>query len=88
MLNASQYAFANVPYRLKSYNEIVADPKNSIWFDNTLHQHIMDLVPKMGPDAKLVLDENGNVRHTTMTDKLLITFVTFHSPKHFFESLL
>ena len=76
LLNASQYAFANVPYRLKSYKEIVADPKNSIWFDNALHQHIMDLVPKMGPDAKLVLDENGNVRHTTMTDKLLITLLT------------
>ena len=76
LLNARQYAFANVPYRLKSYNEIVADPKNSIWFDDELHKRIMALVPKLGADAKLVLDENSQVRRTTMADKLLITLLT------------
>ena len=75
MLNERLFAFANVPYRLKSYSEIVADPKNSIWFDDTLHQRIMGLVPQMGADAKLVLDANGQVHHTTMADKLLITLL-------------
>ena len=36
----------------------------------------MALVPKMGPDAKLILDENNRVRRTTMADKLLITLLT------------
>ena len=76
LLNERHYAFANVPYRLKSYEEIVADPKNSIWFDDELHKHIMSLVPQMGPDAKLILDENQQVRRTTMADKLLITLLT------------
>ena len=76
LLNERQYAFANVPYRLKSYQEIVADPKNSIWFDTELHNRIMALVPEMGPDAKLILDENRQVLHTTMADKLLITLLT------------
>ncbi len=76
LLNERRYAFANVPYRLKSYAEIVADPKNSIWFDTDLHNHIMALVPKMGADAKLILDENRQVRRTTMADKLLITLLT------------
>ena len=76
LLNDTRYAFANVPYRLKSYAEIVADPKNSIWFDQDLHNRIMALVPKMGPDAKLILDENNQVRRTTMADKLLITLLT------------
>ena len=76
LLNRRMYAFANVPYRLKSYDEIVADPKNSITFDDELHKHIMALVPKMGADAKLVLDSQGNVRRTTMADKLLITLLT------------
>ena len=76
LLNEKQYAFANVPYRLKSYQEIVADPKNSIWFDDELHNRIMALVPKMGPDAKLILDEHQQVRRTTMADKLLITLLT------------
>ena len=76
LLNRRIYAFANVPYRIKSYAEIVADPKNSIWFDTDLHNRIMALVPKMGADAKLVLDEQGKVYTTTMADKLLITLLT------------
>ena len=76
MLNQRIFAFANVPYRLKSFAEIKADPKNSIWFDDALHKHIMSLVPKMGADAKLILDEYGEVRLTTMADKLLITLLT------------
>ena len=75
LLNERLFAFANVPYRLKSYSEIVADPKNSIWFDDALHQRIMGLVPQMGADAKLVLDADGQVHHTTMADKLLITLL-------------
>ena len=75
LLNERQYAFANVPYRLKSYAEIVADPKNSIRFDDELHKRIMALVPQMGPDAKLLLDEHNQVRRTTMADKLLITLL-------------
>lgn len=76
LLNSQQYAFANVPYRLKSYAEIVADPKNSIRFDDEEHRRIQALTPKMGADAKLLLDENGQVRRTTMADKLLITLLT------------
>ena len=76
LLNSRQYAFANVPYRLKSYAEIVADPKNSIRFDDEEHRRIQALTPKMGADAKLLLDENGQVRRTTMADKLLITLLT------------
>ncbi|MBQ2608325.1 MAG: hypothetical protein II588_03820, partial [Paludibacteraceae bacterium] len=76
LLNDRRYAFANVPYRLKSYAEIVADPKNSIRFDDEEHKRIQSLIPTMGPDAKLLLDANGKVRRTTMADKLLITLLT------------
>ena len=76
LLNQRLFAFANVPYRLKPYKEIVADPKNSITFDDELHKHIMSLVPQMGADAKLVLDGQNRVRRTTMADKLLITLLT------------
>ena len=75
LLNARQFAFANVPYRLKSYAEIVADPKNSIRFDDEEHKRIQSLIPTMGADAKLVLDADGHVMHTTMADKLFTTLL-------------
>ena len=76
LLQARQYSFANVPYRLKSYAEIVADPKNSIRFDDEEHKRIQALIPELGADAKLLLDEHRQVRRTTMADKLLITLLT------------
>lgn len=75
MLNKRIFAYANVPYRFKSYKEIVADPKNTIRFDDNLHKQIFALIPDYGQDARLVLDENGEVRLTTMADKLLITLL-------------
>ena len=63
MLQARQYTFANVPYRLKTYAEIVADPKNSIRFDDEEHKRIQAGHPTPQP-------------LTTMADKLLITLLT------------
>lgn len=74
-LNSKQYAFANVPYRLKAYQEIVADPKNSIRFDDALHTHIFELIPTYGQDARLVLDANNEVYLSTFTEKIAITLL-------------
>lgn len=76
LLNERKYSFANVPYRLKSYAAIVADPKNSIWFDDEEHKRIQSLLPTRGAEAKMLLDDNMQVRLTTMADKLLITLLT------------
>ncbi|MCQ2334770.1 MAG: hypothetical protein MJZ89_02905 [Paludibacteraceae bacterium] len=75
-LNDSEYAFANVPYRLKSYAEIVKDPKNSITFDEQTHRHILNLIPSYGQDARLLLDEKGEVVMASFGEKLLTTFLS------------
>ena len=62
LLNARQYTFADIPYRIKSFADIVADPKNSIWFDQEAHKRIQAGI-------------HNNLR-TTMADKLLITLLT------------
>ncbi|MBP7210404.1 MAG: hypothetical protein KBA02_04345 [Paludibacteraceae bacterium] len=74
-LNDLRYAFANVPYRLKSYSEIVADPKNSITFEDKLHNHIFDILPAYGSDARLMLDKNDEVILASFTEKLLATLL-------------
>ena len=83
MTGMREFAFANVPYRFKSYAEIVADPKNSIRFDDDLHKHIFALLPEYGQDARLVMSANsdgsGQAEQpllVTMTEKLLITLLT------------
>ena len=75
LLNRRLFAFANVPYRLKTYREIVADPKNSIVFDLELHNKILDQISGYGEDARMVRNADGEVVLTTMADKLLITLL-------------
>jgi hypothetical protein len=75
-LNNEMFGYANVPYRIKSYNEIARDPHNSIVFDANLNHSIEDLVKKYGYDAKLILGKNGDVLKVTFTEKLLASLLS------------
>ena len=73
--NKEMFAYANVPYRLKNYAEIVENPKNSIFFDDELHKAIEQLEPTYGADAKLKLNQQGEVILVSFTEKLLATLL-------------
>ena len=74
-LDKELFAYSNVPYRLKSYEEIVENPKNSIRFDAASHQKIEQLEKNYGADAKLILNENEEVKLVNFTEKLLATLL-------------
>ena len=76
MLGTREFAFANVPYRFRSYDEIVRNPKDSIYFDDDLHKHIFALLPTYGQDARLVMDKHEQPLLVTFTEKVLITLLT------------
>jgi hypothetical protein len=75
-LDQELFAYANVPYRLKSYAEIVADPKNSIHFDHKLHKALIKRETELGADAKLIHDQIDNVMLVTFTEKVLATLLS------------
>ena len=74
-LDKAMFAYSNVPYRIKNYDEIVANPKNSIRFDAALHHEIEKLEKTYGADARLLLNENGEVKLVTFTEKILATLL-------------
>ena len=74
-LDKEMFAYANVPYRIKEYAEIVAAPKNSIRFDASLHHQIENLEKTYGSDARLVLNSDGEVKLVSFTEKLLTTLL-------------
>ena len=74
-LNKELFAYANVPYRLKDYTDIVAQPKRSIRFDAQLETSIEKLLPTYGSDAKLYLNPQGEVMLVNFTEKLLTTLL-------------
>lgn len=64
-------SYANVPYRIKSYNDLLNDPHNTIHFDHDLEKVIESRVEMIGTDGKLLLGEDGQVVHGTLVEKLL-----------------
>ena len=70
-LGKKQYASANVPYRLKSYAEIVQNPRSTITFDRTLSTELQKEAASKGGDAKLLSGKDGNPQLVSLTTKLL-----------------
>lgn len=70
-LSQEIFSSANVPYRIKRYEELKANPFNSIEFSWDLEHKIAAATKEQGTDAKLVLTREGDVLHTTLTEKLL-----------------
>ncbi len=59
LLARQMFSYANVPYRLKAYADLLHDPYATIDFDWDVDQKITTLVNERGSDGKLVLDANG-----------------------------
>ena len=71
LLGSSEFTHANVPYRIKDYEEIRKDPQDTITFDADLSKEISKRVESFGADGKLLPDAQGNIHYVTLTEKLL-----------------
>ncbi len=70
-LNQPRLSYANVPYRIKPYADLLKDPYNTILFDHALHEQIEQAVKEFGSDARLLCTANGVLIHASLTEKLL-----------------
>lgn len=70
--NRPIFAYANVPYRLKPYSDMLTDWYNTIDFDWESEKLAKAAVAAMGTDGRLMHDHNGHVLHVTMVEKLLV----------------
>ncbi len=66
------FAYANVPYRIKPYASLLANPKDTVLFDQHLEELVHRRVQAGGADGKLVWDRHGQVRLVNLTEKLLV----------------
>ncbi len=72
MLSADQFVYANVPYRIKGYADIVKDPQDTILLDDDIEHLTHDRVSSVGADGKLVFAKDGGLVHANLTEKLLV----------------
>ena len=65
------FSYANVPYRIKPYSDLLKDPYNTIDFNWDLEETIETWVSSIGSDGKLISKSESNVLHVSMAEKLL-----------------
>ncbi len=75
LLSQEIFAYANVPYRIKSYTEIVRNPRDTIDFDFKLNDEIKVLVEDIGTDGRLLMTNDRHIVHVNLTEKILVTLL-------------
>ncbi|MEM8684767.1 MAG: hypothetical protein AAGF72_15140 [Pseudomonadota bacterium] len=72
LLHEDLFAYANVPYRIRPFADLVANPKDTVLFDDPLAERIEERLSAFGADGKLMLDSDGNVYQVNLVEKLLV----------------
>jgi hypothetical protein len=67
------FVYANVPYKIKSHDEIIKDPKNTIDFDFENEEKILRRRERFGIDGALLRDENYFIIKVNFIEKILTT---------------
>jgi len=73
LFNQEVFVYANVPYKIKSYEDILKNPKDTIDFDHHLNHKIDEKRKKIGVDGALLTDKNDTIHRVNLVEKLLVT---------------
>jgi len=72
-LDQSCFVYANVPYRIRSYEAIKKHPRETIDYDREAHARIMERVDRQGADGKLLRrNSSDEIYHVSLIEKLLV----------------
>ncbi len=71
-LTASCFTHADVPYRIKPFEQMRKDCRETIDYDWEAAKRIEERVAEIGGDGKLVHDVSGNIACCTMLEKFVI----------------
>jgi hypothetical protein len=71
--NNDIFVYANVPYIIKSYDDILKNPKDTIAFDHSSDEKIREERNKIGADGALLKDTNGDIYKVNFIEKMLAT---------------
>jgi len=71
LLERRIFGFADVPYRIKPFEALLADPQRTIDFDADAHRAVLARAAALGADGKLLRGPDGPVR-AGLAEKLLI----------------
>ena len=69
------FVYAAVPYNIKPYKEILKNPKDTIEFNHEWDKKINQRRKENGADGALLRDNNNEIYHVNLIEKLLATIL-------------
>jgi hypothetical protein len=73
LFNNEIFVYANVPYVIKSYDDILKNPKDTIEFNHKSDEKVRAERSKIGADGSLLKDANGEIYKVNFIEKMLAT---------------
>ncbi|NNE32096.1 MAG: hypothetical protein HKN40_06980 [Winogradskyella sp.] len=75
LFNKEVFVYANVPYRIKAYKDLLNNPKDTIEFDEEADKKIRAQREALGADGALLHYANGDVVRANFIEKILATIL-------------
>ena len=72
LLREPRFVYADVPYDIEPYEELLADPKHGIAYDADREARIEARVEALGLDGQYVTNPEGEICRANLTEKLLV----------------
>ena len=66
------FVYADIPYRIKGYQSLLEDPRNSVDYDTSRAARIAGRVNQLGSDGRLLTATDGSIFRVSLMEKLLV----------------
>ncbi len=73
--NETTFVYANVPYKIKPYRDILQNPKDTIRFDAPLDKAIRENRAIAGSDGALLMNGRREIHHVNFHEKMLASLL-------------
>jgi hypothetical protein len=73
--NEELFVYANVPYKIKPFEAILENSKDTIEFDFEADEAIRDKREQMGADGALLTDQSGQIYQVNFIEKILASLL-------------
>ena len=76
LVNQDHFVYAAVPYKIKPYEDIVKNPKDTIEFDHHWDAKIRTSREQLGSDGALLLNTDAEIHKVNFMEKILATVLS------------
>ena len=76
LLSKNDFVYANVPYKIKSYKDILRNPKDTIEFEHKKDHAIRNRMNELGADGALISIANREIYHVSFCEKVFATVLS------------